>query len=486
MNTHRPGIASPLFWSAASSMGTQALTFMTFAVLARLLGAPAFGLVALAALVIDLLLMVSNVGINEAVIQRRSLAEEDADTAFWANLACGLFFCGSTVIAAPYVAQLFGQPRLSAILMVLASIFAITPLGAIHAARLNRDLRFRSVAMRNLAAALAGACIGLPLALAGYGAWALVGQRIASSIGMVISAWLSTRWVPRWRFQWTTCRSMMRFGAHLGIAGTLNQINIRSAEIISGLVVGPVAVAFIRAGSRIVEVLNQVTYMPFQQIALPILARTAHDRELMKATYLRLSRMSAFIMYPAFFGALAMAQQIVNLVFGAGWEPVADAIRIFACAVVASQMNNLITAAIASAGESRAVLTWTSTQIILGLTAAAAVHRWGWQAMLLTAVARGYIVLPYSFYLLRKHLDIRFREVIASLRPALGSSAVMVLVVTIGMNACGDLLTPLSIIAVWLPIGAAVYFVTYTWQDSAFISQMRAAFRSRLWKATLS
>lgn len=479
MSATRPAIASPLIWSTASSLGTQALSFLTFAILARLLGASAFGLVALAALVIDLLLVVSNAGINEAVAQRRTLTEEDADTAFWTNLICGLLFFAAAVAAAPLVAYLFGQPRLTPIVTALAAIFAITPLGAIHTARLTRDLKFRSVAMRNIAASVAGAAVGLPLAFAGYGVWALVGQRIAAALAMAITAWASLPWLPRLRFQWQSCEEMLRFGAYIGISGTLNQINIRSAEVISGALVGPVPVAFIRAGSRIVEVLNQVTYMPFQQIAMPILTRSVHDLDSLKDTYLRLSRLSAFIMFPAFLGTLALAGEIVAIVFGDGWEPVADAIRIFACAVVASQMNNLIIAAMIAMGQSRTVLSWTSTQIVLGVAAAVAVHRWGWQAMLVTGVARGYLILPYGFHLLRKYAGIRFVDVLANLRPAMTSSVVMALVVILGVKACQGGLPPMAIVTIWLPLGALVYFAAYFWQDRTIIRQLRDMIAAR-------
>jgi O-antigen/teichoic acid export membrane protein len=475
----RPSLASPLFWSTASSLGTQALSFLTFAVLARLLGAPAFGLVALAALVIDLLLVVSNAGINEAVIQRRSLDDDDADTAFWTNILCGLSFCLAVVAAAPLVARLFGEPDLAPIVTALAAIFAITPLGGIHTARLTRDLRFRAIAMRNLASSVAGTAVGLPLALAGYGVWALVAQRLGVAAVMTISAWVSFPWLPRLRFRWRSCVEMVRFGGYIGISGTLNQINIRSAELISGALVGPVAVAFIRAGSRIVEVLNQVTYMPFQQIAMPTLTRSTHDLDTLRDTYLRLSRLSAFIMFPAFFGCLGLANEIVALVFGPGWDPVADAIRIFACAVVASQINNLIVATITAVGESRTVLSWTSMQIILGGIAAIAVHRWGWQILLMTGVARGYLILPYGFHLLHKHTRIRFGEVIGSIRPALLSSVLMAATVLVGADISANRLPHAVIISIWLPLGAAIYFATYFWQDPQIIGQLRAVVAAR-------
>lgn len=481
-----PAIASPLLWSTASSLGTQALAFLTFAVLARLLGAPAFGLVALAALVVDLLLVVSNAGIAEAVVQRRVLSEEDADTAFWANLASGVLFCLGTIAVAPLIARAFGQPQLTPIVMALATIFAINPLGAIHTARLTRALNFRAVAMRNVVAAVVGAGVGLPLAFGGYGVWALVGQRIAVIVALSACAWASLPWIPRLRFRLRSLHELVRFGAYIGLSGTLNQINIRIAEVISGALVGPVAVAFIRAGSRIVEVLNQVTYMPFQQIAMPMLARSAADLDHLRATYLRLSRLSAFIMFPAFLGCFGLAREVVALVFGPGWEPVADAIRIFACAVVASQMNNLVIATITALGQSRTVLSWTSTQIVIGLAAAVAVHRWGWQAMLMTGVLRGYLILPYGFHLLRKHAGIRLRDVLASLRPALSSAVAMAVVVSLGVNACEGRLPGVLILSIWLPLGAAVYFAVYLCQDRQMIGQVREVLAARMKNTAVS
>lgn len=473
MSASRPGIASPLIWSTASSLGTQALAFATFAVLARLLGAPAFGLVALAALVIDLLLVVSNAGIAEAVVQRPVLSEDDADTAFWTNLLCGMVFCMATMAIAPLIAVAFDQPRLTSIIRALAMIFAINPLGAIHTARLTRSLNFHAVAIRNLVAALVGAAVGLPLALAGYGVWSLVAQRIAVIVALSACAWISLPWLPRLRFRYRAFRELVGFGIYIGLSGTLNQINIRIAEVISGALVGPVAVAFIRAGSRIVEVLNQVTYTPFHQIAMPLLARSCDDIEGLKATYLRLSRLSAFIMFPAFLGSLTLADELVAVVFGPGWEPVADAIRIFACAVVAAQMNNLIVSTMTALGHSGKVLSWTAAQITLGLAATWAVHQWGWQAMLMTGVARGYLILPYGFYLLRIHAGMRFKDVMKSVRPALCSAIVMALGVTAGLKGTAGALPPWLAIPVWASCGAMLYLGLYVLQDRQIIAQVR-------------
>lgn len=474
-----PAIAAPLIWSTLASLGTQVLGFVTFAILARLLGAPTFGLVALAALVIDLLLVVSTAGISEAVVQRRTLDDVDADTAFWANLAMGSLFCLATLAAAPLIALAFHQPALAPVIMALAAIFVITPLGAIHTARLTRDLRFRAVASRNLIAALAGALAGVPMAFSGYGVWALVAQRIASALALALASWWSLRWLPRWRFRRQSLVEMVRFGAYLGVSRTLNQLNIRAAEMISGALVGPAAVAFIRAGSRIVEVVNQVTYMPVQQIAMPILTRVNHDPHALREAYLRLNKLSAFLMFPCFLGCFAIAPLIVALVFGPGWEPVTDALRIFALAVVASQVNNLIVAIIAAQGQSRAVLSWTSLQIAVGIAAALAVAPWGWQAMLITGVLRGYLVLPYGFHLLRRHAGIHLRDVVTSISVPLSSALVMAGAVTAGMHwSWHGLALPVRL-ALWVALGGAIYLGACLWQDRSILQQLAALLKAR-------
>lgn len=156
-------ISTPLFWSTASNLGSQLTSFLTFVILARILGAESFGIVASAALVIDILIISSNLGLSEAVIQRKDLTEIDADTAFWISFFLGLLFYISISFASLLTYKLIGRAEFCAIIASLALIFAITPLGAIHAARLTRELNFRAIAMRNLLASMAGSGIGLTL-----------------------------------------------------------------------------------------------------------------------------------------------------------------------------------------------------------------------------------------------------------------------------------------------------------------------------------
>ncbi len=100
------------FWSAVSTYGNVILSFLVFLVLARLLTPDEFGIVAVASVFVDIILIVSRGGLPEAVIQRPVLEEEFADTAFWLSTGGGFLLCIILVLLALPIAQLFSMPEL--------------------------------------------------------------------------------------------------------------------------------------------------------------------------------------------------------------------------------------------------------------------------------------------------------------------------------------------------------------------------------------
>jgi len=414
-----------MLWSTASAAGGQVVSFVVFATLARLLGSRAFGLAALAALIVDLMQVVSAGGTTEAVIQRPTLREEEADTAFWLNLAAGAaFFCVGELLAGP-IARLFRQPALGPVLQALCLLFIISPAGGIHSARLVRDLRFKSLAYRNLGANLVGGVCGVALAFAGVGVWALVAQRLVSATLVVLLVWSFCRWRPRFRFEWAAVRSLLGFGSNLMFSQLLMQLNSRAVELITGSVVGPAAVGFIRAGSRCMDLINQVTLAPFHQITLPLQARAAGEREHVRSTYAMLSRASSLAMFPAFIGAGAIASPLIALILGPGWAAAADVVRLLSVLALTGQFNTLMLSSLAAAGRPRLVLLWSSIQVAVGLAATVATAHFGWRVMLAANVARSYLLLPLGMFMLRRATPIDIGLVIRSVAPALGAACLM-------------------------------------------------------------
>jgi O-antigen/teichoic acid export membrane protein len=475
----RPGIGSSLLWSTISSVGSQFITFITFAILARTLGTSAFGLVALATVIIDLLQVVSSAGIGEAVVQRHSLSEKDADTAFWANFVLGIFFFAIMLVAAPLIASAYHQPQLEHLVQALAFTFLLTPLGAIHTARLTRELRFKSIAGRNFMAAIVGAAVGIPMAFNGFEAWSLVAQRIASAVALVGSVWFAFPWRPRFHLDMARLGEFLGFGGNLCASQLLVQLNGKAAELISGFFLGPAAVGVMRAGARCIDMLNQLTFTPFQQIAMPIQARAQSDPGSRQSAYLELSRLSSFIMFPAFLGCFALADPIIHVVFGPEWREAADAVRILSLLVVALQINALVVSGLAAAGQSRAVLGWSATQTLLGIAAAFAVAPFGWRAMLAAHVARAYLLTPVGFFLLYRSLRLSPNQVFKTLRPAAISAVIMAGLIFFLTRQLQGVVPPILILMLMPPTGALIYVSLLFYQDRETLQRLITLVKAR-------
>src|SRR5687767_10457402 len=174
-------VARGLTWTLLDTWGSQLLGLFIFVLLARLLTEIDFGLVTLAAVFVAFAQLLVDQGLGDAIVQRPQLTRRQLDTAFWASMVTGLLITVAAVVLAIPISILLGDRRLEPIIQVLSIIFVLTALSSIQMGLLRREMAFRSLAVRRLVAVALSGVVGVGMALAGFGAWALVGQQIVSA-----------------------------------------------------------------------------------------------------------------------------------------------------------------------------------------------------------------------------------------------------------------------------------------------------------------
>ena len=104
-------IGRSAFWATASSVGSQIIRFSVFVTLSRLVSPSEFGTVAIASVLIDVFSLLAIAGISEALVMKKHMTEEDADTAFWTNLGVGFIFLLVGLAVSPLAAKAFNARR---------------------------------------------------------------------------------------------------------------------------------------------------------------------------------------------------------------------------------------------------------------------------------------------------------------------------------------------------------------------------------------
>ncbi|MFP3901104.1 MAG: oligosaccharide flippase family protein [Acidimicrobiia bacterium] len=309
-----------LKWSYVMDVGRQGMTLLVTFVLAGILGPGTYGVVAMAAVYIAFLRLLLAQGMVPAVIQRPDLRRAHTDAAFWMVMGMAIPLVLVTIPLSGWWAALNDTPELGPVVMVLSLMLPIEGLKVVHEALLRRDLDIRPLAVRTNVSVLAGAVVGVVLAVVLRNVWALVAQQLTTSVVDVAMLWRFNRWRPRARFDRRAARDLLSFTAGSSFASFGVFLNNRADVLVTGLFFGPVAVGLYRFASRLVDTAITVTVTSLQGAALPELSRHQHDPRHFAERFVVVVRAGALLSLPLL-GVLAGVADPLMGVIGDRWEP---------------------------------------------------------------------------------------------------------------------------------------------------------------------
>jgi PST family polysaccharide transporter len=134
--------------------------------------------------------------------------------------------------------QFYHEPRLFWVTIATAAGFVLNAAGVQHSAILQRQLRYVAVTAIELLAQLASIVVGIGMALAGFGYWALVGAAIILPAVNTAGMWIVTGWIPgapKWD---AGVNSMLRFGGTITLDSLIVYIAYNFDKLLLGRVWG--------------------------------------------------------------------------------------------------------------------------------------------------------------------------------------------------------------------------------------------------------
>src|ERR1700733_4534659 len=218
-----------------TSQGAQFLMqTVSTVVLARLLTPADFGLVTMVTAITGLGQAFADLGLSEATIQRPEISHEQVSTLFWINVAIGLGLTALTSALAPVLAWFYREPRLIHITLLVSVTFLIGGLRVQHDALLRRQMRFSSLAMRDITAYVLAVPVAILLAWRGAGYWALVAMPLILNLSQMTLSWLMVRWVPGLPRRDAKVRSLIAFGGNIAASYLIFNLNNNADNVLIG------------------------------------------------------------------------------------------------------------------------------------------------------------------------------------------------------------------------------------------------------------
>lgn len=465
-------VARGLTWTVANTWGEQLLNLVVFVVLARLLTPADFGLVALAAVFVAFAQLLVDQGLGDALIQRRELTRSHIDTAFWVAMATGgLLTLTGQVLAGP-IAGLLEEPDLEPILRVLSLSFLLAALSSIQLALLRRELRFRSLALRAITAAIGGGAIGILLAALGYGAWALVGQQLGAATVSVLALWTVSPWRPGRHLSLVQFRELFSYGANVVGSDILTFFSRNTDNLLIGVVLGPVPLGLYAVGYRLLNVSQVMLVNVARMIAFPALARLQHDAERMRRAYFRVTRAAGLLILPGYVGLALVAPELTVVVFGERWHEAGLVASILFLIGPVLTVQAFSAAMLNAAGHPSVVFRFRLVTAVTNVIGFAIAVSFGILAVAGAFVARGYLLLPLNLHWMRRYIGIPIGEYLAQLRTLAAATLVLAGVVLGVKLVLLARVGPLPLLVAETASGAFAFAVALWVLDRALLAEV--------------
>lgn len=322
-------IISSLIWKFLERIGIQGTQFVVSIVLARLLAPENFGLIAIVTIIISIANVFIQSGLGTALIQKKDADNLDFSSVFYASLSLATIIYTGIFFTTPLIAQFYNNDELIPIIRVLTLTLFIGVFSSIQYAYVARNMMFKKLFFRSMGSIIPSSIVGISLAFAGFGVWALVAQQLFSASLSVIILWFTVPWRPRLSFSFQRLGKLFSFGWKLLLSSILDTIYSQIQGIVIGKMFSPASLAFYDRGSHFPYIIVNNINNSIQAVMLPSLAAYQDDRPQVKKMMRRAIVTSSFLIIPMMAGLAAIAEPLVLVLLGEKWLPCVPFVRIF-------------------------------------------------------------------------------------------------------------------------------------------------------------
>jgi O-antigen/teichoic acid export membrane protein len=456
----RARVLHALGWATGPKLLGQLVSWAITLVVVRLLAPGDYGLMAMATVFIAFLTLLNELGLGAALVQTARVDDSTLRQVFGVVLAINACFFVAMAATAPLVAAYFEEPRLTAIVRVIALQFVLMAFAIIPQSLLERNLDFKRRSIVDLAASILGALVTLFAALGGAGVWSLVAGSMSTLLARTVGLNVIAPFLQAPSFALRGLRHTLSFGGLVTADRVLWFLYSQSDVFIVGKLLGKEALGVYSVAMLLATLPMEKFSASINQVAFSAFSRIQSERERVTSSLLKSIRLLAIASIPVFAGISAVGPVFAHVALGSQWATIGLPIALISVVTPLRMFNSVALAAAKGLGRPDVSVSNLVVAIVVMPAAFLIGSRWG-----LNGVSAAWLIaFPLVFFVS-----------LARLGPIVGVGVRAFLAATARPAACGAVMWAAVLLARrrfdavgWAPsiaqlalliaLGAAVYF----------------------------
>lgn len=364
-----PGVARELGGRARSALrmlvGRQAvLQLLAIAggiVVARVLGPEPLGVFGIAFFVVMLAGFVADLGTRTALIrQERPVGEVQLATCFTLQQALVTLVVIILFATAPAITSLYAKapPDLAWLIRLLAVDLYLRSWRSISEIRLERELRYRELAVSDIAGSSGYQLVAVGLVVTGSGVESLVWATLVGNVVRVSLLYRAAPWPFRFALDQMELRQLLATGIPLEFNRLIGLAPSWITPTLAAALLGPEAVGLLTwastLGRKPLELLDNVV-----RVSLTHFSRLQRDRAEVERLLIQYATASVLATGLWFVVMATVGSELVAFVYTESWLPAMPALVLYAGSAMMASVRGIASAAIIGLGRVR-LIAWVS------------------------------------------------------------------------------------------------------------------------------
>ncbi len=317
----REKVTQGVAWSMAEKIGSMLLSMAVRLVILRLLTREIMGYMAIPTAIVTVLLVLVDGGFSQSLIRRKDPSRTDYKSVFLFNMTIAVACYLLMVATAPLVARWYDMPVIAQIAPVFYLLLPLTALCAVQNTIFIRQFRFALLSKVTFFASFVGGLAAIACALAGWGIWSLVAERVISvGLRTAILWWLSD-WRPRGRFSMRPLREMSEFGCSLMATDLISNFYNKIPQFFLGSLYPAATLGSFDQAVKLKDMPAVTGVQAVQNVTYPAFSKIRDERPKLTESYRQVVMVVAYVMFPVMLGLSAVAHDMFAVLLSDEWMP---------------------------------------------------------------------------------------------------------------------------------------------------------------------
>lgn len=315
----RDKVARGVAWSMAEKIGTMLLQLAVSLTILRLLNPAIMGVVAVLTAFVAVAVVIADSGFSQALIRKGDPSSDDYKSVFVFNVAVSLLLYALFVASAGAVSRFYDMPQFAQIAPVFFLQLPISALCAIQNTIFVREFRFALLSKVTFASWFIAGMVAIGLALAGFGIWCIVVQRVLQSAVRGLLLWWLSDWRPCGKCSRQPLREMAPYSFSLMATDLIATFYNKVPQFFLGRLYPADTLGSFDQAVKLKDQPATSAMQAVQNVTFPALAKIRDDAPKFAESYRQIVMVVAYAMFPVMLGMSAVGHDMFAVLLGEKW-----------------------------------------------------------------------------------------------------------------------------------------------------------------------